>query len=121
MKIEPKFRDYDMETKTIRYFDLDSYDRYEHDAYGNIMQYSGLKDKHGKGIYEGDIIDIHQTVNGYSKFVLVSVIGEYDIRFLKEDGNYSETYPYDAWDLLDVYCEDKDIEVIGNIHQNITT
>ena len=34
---EIKFRDFDFDTNTIRYFDLDMYNKYEHDNYGNIM------------------------------------------------------------------------------------
>ncbi len=49
-----KFRDYDYETKKMRFFDLDKYDRNEHD--GNIMQFIGKKDKNNKDIYEKDII-----------------------------------------------------------------
>jgi uncharacterized phage protein (TIGR01671 family) len=56
MTREIKFRDWDPETKEMRYFDLDGYDREVHNAYGNIMQYTGLKDKNGKEIFEGDIL-----------------------------------------------------------------
>lgn len=49
-----KFRDYDFDTKTVRYFDLDRYDRNEHDTYGNTTEFTGRLDMHGKEIYEGD-------------------------------------------------------------------
>ena len=53
---EIEFRDYDCEAKVMRYFNLDQYDREEHNSYGNIMQYTGLKDKNGKEIYEGETV-----------------------------------------------------------------
>ena len=49
-----KFRDYNGEV--IRYFDLDSYDRNEHDSYGNITEFTNLQIVTGKDIYEGDIL-----------------------------------------------------------------
>lgn len=58
-----KFRDFDLETNTVRYFDIDEYDRNKHDCYANMTQFTGLTDVSGKDIYEGDILQI-DTVNG---------------------------------------------------------
>jgi uncharacterized phage protein (TIGR01671 family) len=68
---EIKFRDYDPETKEIRYFGLDQYDREVHDSYGNITQFTGLLDKNGKEIYEGDIIDYAGWAWYRSKLLIV--------------------------------------------------
>ena len=53
---EIKFRDWNPETKEMRYFDLDWYDREEHNSWWNIMQFTWLKDKNWIDIYEWDII-----------------------------------------------------------------
>lgn len=85
-----------------------------------VGEYTGLKDKNGKMIFEGDILKIAKTTNG---------IGDYYIPPLD--------YPVDVvvkWDLCawmwETLCEDKryigfpdawchyEAEIIGNIHDN---
>lgn len=61
-----------------------------------LMQYTGLKDKNGVEIYEGDILDFH---NGY-----IQVIHFYDGCFRLKDNPYQSNYEHGL--------------VIGNVYQN---
>ena len=75
----------------------------EIDFGGTLGQYTGLKDKNEKEIYEGDIV---KNKHGYlSKIELVEFF----------EGGFS---PF-ANDLDEVFCWRKeDCEIIGNIYEN---
>lgn len=62
-----------------------------------LMQYTGLKDKNGKEIYEGDIVQLAQFI------IEVKWVNEFS-RFTNKD-DYTGFFP-------------KNIEVIGNIYEN---
>lgn len=78
----------------------------------SLMQFTGLKDKNGKEIYEGDIVRGEKREWYKSKICF----GRVDIDELPE---YQEEVKWD-YELLDMRKNDypRWWEVIGNIHQN---
>ena len=73
-----------------------------------------ITDKNGQPITPGSIIDIHQTVNGQSRFVVLEV-DSLDVRYAHD---LLRKYEYDVGELLDldVLLSDKEIEIVGNIY-----
>lgn len=126
MNREIKFRAWDKQYHTMSAVTLMMFDTNEIDCLANngepkqmehfkIMQFTGLHDKNGKEIYEGDIVRISQC-DGYDitdsevKFSQGGFIVEADF------GDYDQTTI--GWAIEQLQGDYDNIEVIGNIHQN---
>ena len=80
-----------------------------------IGQYTGLTDKNGKKIFEGDIIKIVPDYD-YSDDYSISKVYSYNGVFCVD--YHGDDFDSTALGFLEDYLPDGDFEVIGNIHDN---
>lgn len=79
----------------------------------DIMQFTGLHDKNGYEIYEGDIVKAHENYGGFSNDFIGQIRYEKkDVSFILDIGN-GEWYDFSAFG-----GEYEYIEIIGNIYEN---
>ena len=141
MNREIKFRIWDKELEEMNYIDLCDLaegDDYWYDGETSvwevmndatseqkryvIQQYTSLKDKNGKEIYEGDIVDIHQTVNGYNQFVIEYSDYKFSSRYYNQNKKEIRSfYNYDLDEFFEINELEKELEVIGNIYESEVT
>lgn len=94
-----KFYLYDVQT-----MGFDDYIR-ENGIEQEVEQYTGLKDKNGKPIYEGDIVR-----DGKGEKCLIKW-AESEAHFGLYDGGGMELTDF-------IWMQGEDLEVIGNVHEN---
>lgn len=104
---EIKFRAWDgkrMTTSGIMFNNTNSCLEVPQGSQMKLMQYTGLKDKNGKEIYEGDIINSSMRFCAYGTVVFSEKLGAW-VSFVKEHN-----------DIL--LSELIGVEILGNIYEN---
>ena len=105
---ELKFRYWDSYTDRLVYTPIvfgSTLDEYFSLGGRTWEQYTGLRDKNGKEIYEGDIVGFKWT-----KRLYVVTYRRYDASFILENDEWEET--------IHLSLEKDDFEVFGNIHED---
>jgi len=86
---------------------------------GALMQFTGLLDKNGKEIYEGDRVRLNLSMGGTVTGEVVMRDGCYTVRLdepIKDPDGYLRKSDY-----VKVYVGNHAIAVIGNIHEHPET
>ena len=120
MSREYKFRVYIPETDKLVYFginDFDYSDRYLDDGKYPIQQYTGLKDKNGNPIYEGDIVN---TIYSHDPHNCIGKVFYHDETASFRIKTYKNLLPIVTYRFVDDKPQGLMIvvdEVIGNINE----
>jgi len=95
----------------------------------NLMQYTGLKDRSGKEIYEGDILRMGYGDGSFHESLSVVKFGVHNAGYDSETattgpalGFYFSPYPYEG-DMMGIgenfnWGHSENYEVIGNIYEH---
>lgn len=93
-------------------FDDGTYELREDEV--ELMQFTGLKDKNGKEIYEGDILKYYDSYNMWLTSKVIDVGGAFAVETSENPillNEFINQYIYDGHNI-------EELEIIGNIYKN---
>ena len=113
-KKEIKFRAWGCSSKIMYYFGFKELGKMNDEfAEGDMMQFTGLLDKNGKEIYEGDIANITYTCMRFSHWMKVTDRGV--MKWVEKSAQFSFEVNNS---ILSEEMEYLEVEILGNIYEN---